>query len=241
MNEMKSIKAYAKQIKLAALGLLVACFALALGVRHMQKTKRVNIEARKLYDSWASLSTKDQKDQAQAYAELSHFLSRYPHLQKNYDIRVTQKLMVAGHYELADKLAKRGVAHLKNAHLKNYSEIACLIAQGKEQEALSQAQSLNEVLKAEMKLVEGRPSHEALLCQKAYFFNLYQVALLQEQKGENERAKEVFLELQEALVQGRSAHPLLAKGVEDFIACFTQKAFSFEDYLILKLTELTNN
>ena len=236
---MKKIKAYAKQIKLTSLGLLVACVALALGVRHMQKTKRVNIEARKLYDAWSTLSSHDQK--AQAYTKLSLFLSRYPHLQKNYDIRVTQQLMVEGHYEFADNLANRGVSHLKNAHLKNYSEIACLIAGGNKEEALSRALCLSERLKAEINLVEGRPTHEELLCHNAYLFNLYQIALLQEQTGESEQARQVFLELKSALAQGRSAHPLLAKGVEDFITCFTLQAFSFEDYLSLKLTELATN
>ena len=230
MDNVSWVKKRKQVIKLALAVLGAVCLFLGFATHTMGKRKRVNIEARKLFDNWVSVSGQKGADQTMALKQLNKLLKKHPYLQKNYDSQIAQSLITAGNSFGLDLFAKRATNHIENPLLKTYSLASCDIASN------NMAQALERSLQLKTDLTDSFNSGSELdlLSQHMHLFNLYRIAVLFEVLGDKEKSIDHYLALKKELDNGRK-DLVLRKGVDSFVHAFNQNEFSFDDYLRLKL------
>lgn len=207
---------YLLWILLGAIILLWAIYRFAAG--NHTTIEKDYLEANRLFQTFAGATSGEAAAGQTALDNLQTILEKHPEWQAKYDGLIAQVLINQGDASRASDYANRAFNRTSadSPYYTTYSQTTLLIGQKKFQEALSEAQTLQQQL-VEKKTEQMGPILTA--------FNLWRIALLQQELGLKKEELQTWQEWKEFYNKNRSSF------LDEMIANFTEGKVSVVDYV----------
>lgn len=228
------VQTYGKQI-LGALTILLIFFLLIykMSTGTQERSIQEFLEADVLFDRVSLQAPLAAEGKETAYQKLLERIERHPELHAKYDAPLSQILLSNNQVNRALPLTTQLLDRAKDEHLqfyRSFGETTLLISQGRYEEALQEALSLQEKLDENEQLSLSLPEKQSfgpLLIP----YQLLRIAMLHQKLDNQQEENKAWMDFSSYL----DAHPESKSLV---VKLFSSGAFSLEDYVLKRVSSL---